>query len=425
MHASTLISIFNKPWLIEPDAALKLFNYWESARAAGENFDYVKAIGNEQKTTYEIHSKLFSVSGVKVAPHNDYDLSKFEGFQGATVAVIPVSGPLMKNDGFCGELGTKALASLVKMADATESVQAILLIHDSPGGTSDGCESFAAAVKGCRKETISAVEGMMCSADYWVGRAANKIYATSKTDVIGSIGCMCSFYDNTKQLENEGIVLREFYATESKDKNTMFADAKKGNGKKLIAEMLDPMNNVFMQSVKDNRGKKLNLEAENVLTGKTYLSEQAKEFGLIDGIKSIDQIITDLTAKYTPKTFTTSYKINSMTPEQLRAEHPEAVTAIISQAIAAERDRVGVFLAYRQVDLELVNEGIKSGRTMTETEKTELNIKIASSTKLKNLQNANIEPINTDASVLYEQKEKAPKSAQDIQLEEWIKARKG
>ncbi|HEU4634347.1 MAG TPA: S49 family peptidase, partial [Flavisolibacter sp.] len=181
--------------------------------------------------------------------------------------------------------------------NAAESVHTIVLLIDSPGGTVDGMESFAEAIKNSPKTTVSVIDGMMASAAYRIGSSADKIIATAKTDIIGSIGTMISFYDRTQYNEDQGIILREYFADASKDKNRDFREAKAGKGRLLIESLLNPMNDIFLEAVKENRGDKLN--EKETLTGKTFLAEQAKEYGLIDEISSLDTTIENLLNKNT------------------------------------------------------------------------------------------------------------------------------
>ena len=138
---------------------------------------------------------------------------------------------------------------------------------------------------------MAIVDGLAASAAYWIASAADEVISTSKTDVLGSIGTMVSWRDWSKMDESRGVVLKEYYATKSVDKNRSFKEANAGDGRMLIAEMLDPINNEFLSAVKNNRKEKLNLEKEDVLTGKTYVAQKAKDAGLIDSIMSFDQAI--------------------------------------------------------------------------------------------------------------------------------------
>jgi ClpP class serine protease len=283
------LSIYNKPWLIEPNAALLLLDQFDQVKEGKAKWSS-KAQSEEadQPTTYQLTQKLFAKEGIAFAPDNIFDMREFKGFDGSKVAVIPVDGPLMKSN-YCGFFGTSMLAELTRLAGKSKTVEPIIFKHDSPGGTVDGTQEFADAVKSSPKKTIGFINGMSCSADYWINSASNKIVAGAHTDIIGSIGTMISWYDDTAALENRGIVLREFYASKSTDKNRSFREANKGESKLLVQEMLDPINNIFLNAVQSNRPQ-LNKE---VLTGKTYTADQALEKGLIDSIGNFEDILND------------------------------------------------------------------------------------------------------------------------------------
>jgi len=281
------LNIYNKPWLIEPQSALNLLGLWERVMS---NQTTWRAESEESRDGYLQIEKLFANSDVVFAPIDNYQARTFKGFDGGSVAVIPVQGPLMKQD-FCGDFGTATLANLFRLAENTKTIQSIVLMIDSPGGTVDGTSAFADTIRRSKKPTLAAIDGLGASAAYWLASSAQEVIATSKTDIVGSIGTMVSWRDWSKAYENNGIVLREYYATKSTDKNRAFKEANTGDGRMLIQEMLDPINNEFTSAVKTNRYGKLDLQNEDVLTGKTYVASKAKQSGLIDNIMSFDQAI--------------------------------------------------------------------------------------------------------------------------------------
>lgn len=287
------LSIYNQPWLVEPSAALRMLEEWEKIRESKSNWDYKSLFIEEDDAEGKVS---FKVDGVIYAPDNSYSLREFSGFEGAEIAVITIDGPLMKSD-YCGSLGTESLQQLTKLADNTPSVHTIIFNIDSPGGTVNGTQAFANTIANCAKNTIAYVNGMMCSAAYWIGSSCNEVIAGSDTDIIGSIGTMISWYDNTEAMKQRGVVLREYYASKSSDKNKMMRDAQTGDGKMLISEMLDPLNNVFLSAVKNNRPD----VKEAAFSGKTYTAQNAIPVGLIDSIQSIEKLFKNALKGNKPK----------------------------------------------------------------------------------------------------------------------------
>lgn len=83
----------------------------------------------------------------------------------------------------------------------------------------------------------------------------------------------------------------------------------------------------------------------------------------------------------------TNIKIEKMTIEKLKAEHPEVYSAILAE----ERDRVGACLPFIEVDAKAVSEIIKSGASITETQRSEFAMQSAKMSALASIE-ANATP---------------------------------
>jgi len=115
-------------------------------------------------------------------------------------------------------------------------------------------------------------------------------------------------------------------------------------------------------------------------------ASEAKKIGLVDEVRkptpkdinAIEQTWLKFAAHTTetkPVKFPNSNPTN-MTIAELIAAHPELIKQIINNAITAERDRVGAWLAFANVDLEAVTKAIKAGDAMSQTAMAELMIKV-------------------------------------------------
>lgn len=397
MDIKVLLSIYNKPWLVEPNAAAQMLEMLDGMKAGG-NWEYNSKQNDGEATSPEIYQKFFAADKVSVAPSSTGGMYSFKGFEGAKVAIIPISGPLMKND-YCGALGTQTLKQLTRMASNTESVQTIIYLIDSPGGSVDGTQAFADEIKASTKRTIAVIDGYMCSAAYWIGSSCNELYASNKTDICGSIGTMCTLVDNTEAMKLRGSVIREYYATASAEKNKMFNDALTGNGKALIAEMLDPLNDMFLATVKANRGNKIN--ADEVLNGKTFLAEKAVEAGLIDGIKTLDEVLQvsmqQVAGVKSNLTIINNTKNKvAMTPAEIKSQHPESYKAIQDEGVTNERRRVKAWQAWKGTDPETVEKGIEDGSEVDAAVISEMSAKAANKANLQALAGASAPPLATE-----------------------------
>lgn len=203
------------------------------------------------------------------------------------IALVSMVGPLMKSD-VCQSQGSRSLTKQVNAAASDSSVDGIIVLSEGcPGGQVDGTAEFSNAIKEAtkKKPVIGAISGMACSAGYWPLSQANEVYAQSVTDMVGCIGVVGKM-KNPKKVDAAGGDLISVYSDLSPDKNGEFRSEEA-----YKTQLLNPMAKAFHDAVSMGRSDRLKLSKENVLSGKTYLAQSAKEFGLIDGIMPMNKII--------------------------------------------------------------------------------------------------------------------------------------
>lgn len=207
-----------------------------------------------------------------------------------SVAVIPIQGVIMKEDN-CGSPGTSTIKNRVKEASDHPNIGSIILSMDSGGGSVDGTFELADAIRDCSKPVLAFIDGMACSAGYAIVSGAKEIYASHATAEVGSIGTACTLHDNAGALEKWGYKMHYINADSSPDKNQDYFKAMEGDYSTIKGNILNPTNEIFLNTVRQNRAGKINTTKENTLTGKVYLAQAAADFGLIEGIKTFEQAI--------------------------------------------------------------------------------------------------------------------------------------
>lgn len=95
------------------------------------------------------------------------------------------------------------------------------------------------------------------------------------------------------------------------------------------------------------------------------------------------------------KTNTENQNKNTMTKEDFKLKHPDAYAAIVKEIVAAERDRVGAWMAFSKADPEAVAKGIKEGKTLSQTEMAELSVKMLSANALDKITDESAEAVVT------------------------------
>lgn len=323
-----LLAITNGLWLID----------LRSAEQLGPNIASLlqgKEFWNEKHKAN--HEFLIVGAGATGSYFSD-SLSKAKA---GSIAIIPISGPIMKYDN-CGDPGSKTFEDLVKQADANPNITGIIFQIDSGGGEVAGTESLAKVIKSVSKPTVTLAEDVMASAAYWIGSSTDFIFANTDTTMVGSIGTMISFRDMRPMWEAQGVKFHEIYASDSTLKNNDYAEALKENYDPIQKNVLNPLNKVFMDSVKSNRGDKLN--ADMTLKGQMYTAKDAIKHGLIDGIGNLSDAINKINELASGETIQTTAKTETqinMKKITLMASHA-ALLAICGATISAGETSVDV-----------------------------------------------------------------------------------
>jgi len=202
------------------------------------------------------------------------------------IQVISISGPLTKNDQYCGPAGMKSIGAWIQEADRNSAVDGILLVIDSPGGTVNGTEELGAIIKGTQKPIIAFVEDMACSAAYWLASCADEIIANNSTAQVGSIGVLLSFMDMQPKLEKEGAVFHTITAPQSTMKTAMFDKIRSGDYEEYKNTILAPLAAKFIATVEGNRPA----VDQSQFTGRVFFAKDVTG-SLIDRIGTFNEAL--------------------------------------------------------------------------------------------------------------------------------------
>lgn len=254
--------------------------YIDHAFAQGAGF-FVKSLF-ERKLILEGDSKHF----LPKVEHYEYSAGE-SSRKTAAIAVIDISGPLMKGDQECGPAGMDTIGQWIKNFDNDSDVDAILLKIDSPGGTVAGTALLAETVKACQKPIVAFIDEMAASAAYWIASQADHVYASTKRAQVGSLGTMLSFMDVQPLWEKEGAVFHDIVSNLSPEKNKTFHDLQKGKYEDYKKEVLDPLTQDFHDAILATR----KITDETILKGRVVFADEAITIGLVDAIKSFDETV--------------------------------------------------------------------------------------------------------------------------------------
>lgn len=136
-------------------------------------------------------------------------------------------------------------------------------------------------------------------------------------------------------------------------------------------------------------------------------AKQAKKLGLVDEImqitpqkkKEVEALKANIMAKFTEGEPSKSEPIkqpsksNKMTLSELKSEHPELYTQIVT----AERERCSTWAAFSDVDFKAVQEGIDSGKDITGRQQADFLRKQISADMGKKVEDENVEDVKVKA----------------------------
>lgn len=306
MSTKTISAILKRAWLIETGFAtsqLPIILRMLKGEPVSFASDKHKAYDDDHGSFEPPKTKLTVVMEDGVLVEKRYH--SFKDAAPGSIALIPITGPILKYGGMCGEPGSIHIAADVQEARASRGIQGAIFKIDSPGGQVDGTATLADIIASFEKPNFGFIDdGMMASAAMWIGSATQEIYASQPTDEAGSIGVFTTIYDYRDYFAKEGIKVEQIYADQSVDKNKDYRDAIDGNFD-LIKADLNFIADRFISVVTENRKGKIDTSVDNPFTGKMYKAEMAKKVGLIDGIASMQDLFSELTKK-TTKVYTSN-----------------------------------------------------------------------------------------------------------------------
>jgi len=205
---------------------------------------------------------------------------------GVGPAVIQVSGCIYRGESRWWSTWDTIVQDL-QLLESRQNVSSVVLLMDSPGGSAMGCEEACDFIDSMKKPVVAYVSGYACSAAYRLICHCNAIYAT-KSAQLGSIGTLLRLEDWSENYKQAGI---EVVAAST---GPMKAFAQ--HGLPITAEQ-----RAFMQErvaidqagfVRSLTARGLSAEQQAVVSdGRYWSASEALQLGLIDGIKSVTEVI--------------------------------------------------------------------------------------------------------------------------------------
>lgn len=271
-----LLSLLNQPKALERgyDAAFKASLFMAIKNGTIQAFIDKIVSENVKAHAYAVNTDTLAVNVV-----DDYDITD-PNLPENSIAVIDVEGAIYPWKAY-------RLEQMIMTAEQNPNIIGTVLFVNTPGGYIHRVDITADAIKNATKPIAAYCTGLCASAGMWLVSGADRIFAASKLDTIGSIGVMTTYSDSRKYWEEMGFIDTDIYATKSTRKNEESREAEKGNFEPIV-KTLDFSNEVFHATIRENR----NVAADSeIFTGAVYKSEEAITLGLVDEIADFDTVL--------------------------------------------------------------------------------------------------------------------------------------
>lgn len=185
-----------------------------------------------------------------------------------------------------GGTSCELLARDIRVAENDPDIDELLFVIHSPGGEVTGVSELAAQIRDCTTPTRAYVSGMGCSAAYWLASACDRI-VVADTAIVGSIGVMAVFLDDSKALEMRGLEEIEFVSSQSPNKNP---DPKTPAGRAAVQKRIDALASVFVEAVAANRSVSIETVLSKFGQGGVFVGGEAVKAGLADAVGSFESM---------------------------------------------------------------------------------------------------------------------------------------
>jgi protease-4 len=224
---------------------------------------------------------------VYLAIHAGGERASIGGF-GDKIGVVDLEGVIIDPSTVAGQL---------KKFGEDDSIKAIILHVNSPGGGVAASEELYRAVKRIRdekkKHIVASIETVGASGAYYVSAATNKIYA-DKGSIVGSIGVIAQYVNYGELLRWAKLKDVTMKAGEFKDTGSPTRDMTPAE-QAYLQSLIDNMHGQFIQAVADGRHAKTE-DIRAVANGKVWTGEQALQMKMIDQVADFQAAVED-TAK--------------------------------------------------------------------------------------------------------------------------------
>lgn len=207
------------------------------------------------------------------------------------VAVLVASGVIMDGEQPEGTVGSSTFTELARKAREDDTVKAVVVRVDSPGGSAFASEIIRQELQSIRqagKPVVISMGSVAASGGYWISTSSDKVFATPTT-ITGSIGVFTAFPTLENSLQELGIYTDGVGTT------------RLAGAARLDRDLSPQVQSIVQQGVEGTYQRFLTLVAEardlpveevnQIAQGRVWSGESAMGLQLVDAIGDLNAAI--------------------------------------------------------------------------------------------------------------------------------------
>jgi protease-4 len=282
-----------EPYMMNPVGALAAGG-GDLSRAAIE-FGLVDKIGSRE----QFEARMAQLGGKDSGSPTGYKAIKLDNYvddavptnSDGTIGVITVAGMIVDGQASPGTAGGDSIAELIDKAVQKNSLKALVVRVDSPGGSVLASERIRQSILNAKRHKLPVVVSMgsvAASGGYWVSTPGDFIYAepSTITGSIGVFGILPSFQGTLKKL---GIGADGIQTTPLSGQPDLLAGPSPVANQMLQAGV-DSIYRHFLGIVAQSRHKQP-VEVDRIAQGRVWDGGTARQLGLVDGFGGLSDAI--------------------------------------------------------------------------------------------------------------------------------------
>lgn len=323
-----------------------------SAGLQATNGDFAKLalqrrLVTDLKTREEVDEQLKQLVGEDDDSHS-FNQVQFEDYVAAEhplekkrsankVGIVVAEGEIVDGERNAGTVGGDSMVELLRKARYDDSVKAVVLRIDSPGGSVVASELIrreVAALRKAGKPVIASMSSTAASGGYYIAMDADQIWANPAT-ITGSIGVFSIVPTFERSLSKLG-VSNDGVGTTSLSGALQLDRPLSDDAKRIEQLAVEHEYTQFVDRVAQSRNKAFE-EIDSIAQGRVWAAPDAKQRGLVDQLGLLEDAVAAAAEQAKlGKDYREEYLEENLSWRQLLAQEVSAISGKLVHALAPE-----------------------------------------------------------------------------------------